>query len=159
MPNSRYTGRDTSPQVLAQNLGVEEHACSGQGMVVCGFPLSQYDPVHPPLMEETQAIPIGFDAFVPSFLVCKVSHVLSEVCLLREAITVNADQAGIHAALHLLRTSVLLSVHHLLRSLSVLATRAGAQELDAKWHDLLCRLTHFSGRHDLGSCSHSPCFW
>ena len=62
---------DTCPRVLAHTLGVEEHACRSQGMIVCGFPLSKYDTSDTSLLEEEQAVPTGADAFVQSFLSAK----------------------------------------------------------------------------------------
>ena len=146
---------DTDAATLAECLDVSQTACSSEGMIVCGMPLSHYSHNDPLPEEAERAIPVGTADFQLRFLQLKTGAFRAKLACL-EAICVNVDVAGIHTSLHLLRTSVLPSVHHLLRGLSVLNTRVWAQHLDTQWHDLLCRLLHIPHHDMVWDLVHAP---
>ena len=145
----------TAAETLADYLDVDQAACSSEGMIVCGMPLSHYNGNDPLPEEAERAIPVGTADFQLRFLQLKTGAFRAKLACL-EAICVNVDVAGIHTSLHLLRTSVLPSVHHLLRGLSVLNTRVWAQQLDTQWHDLLCRLLHIPHHDMVWDLVHAP---
>ena len=119
---------------MAYHLQIPIARCSEEGIILCGAPLPNIEPVD---LESSRvddsisedSVPVGNDVFHRRFLSHKL-RLLQKKCAAAVTLAESVAQGGVHLALYLIRVSVLSSCFHLLRGMPLRVTHPWSSQCD-----------------------------
>ena len=117
-----------TPQQMADMFGCDPSQRSGEGLILCGLPLSP-GAEHDSMIESPMELPIGTIAFQQKYLQARLQTLTAKTRVL-QGIAEGLPHRGRHIALDLLHRSLLASCVYLLRALHVNATLPWATACD-----------------------------